>query len=111
MHEVSLAFEIIEMSRAVAQQHQALQVKAVHIAVGQLAGVEVDALQFALNNMRMDDMFEGTVFHIHVVPAQGQCKHCNAIQHVERFGDVCKQCGNPLQLIEGTSLQLSSIEI
>ena len=52
MHELSIAMSIVDMAQEEAERHGGVQVQAVHLKLGRLAGVVKEALFFLRNGLR-----------------------------------------------------------
>lgn len=111
MHEVTIAYEIIEIVKKIAIKNNANLVKTVNIDVGKLSGVEISSLLFALENMPYDPIFKNTKFNISEKQALGQCSICHYLQVVESIGQYCTKCQGTLIIIDGLSMKVESIEV
>ena len=56
MHELSIAEGIIEIVERTAKSNNVNRVKSVRIAVGELAGVDIDCLRFAWQSVTRQDV-------------------------------------------------------
>ena len=108
MHELSLAEEVANIVAANAGSLAC--VTRVTLSVGELAGVEVDALCFALASTLRGGKAESAEIEIESVPARARCPRCGREQHVETRFDDCVACGAVgLQLLQGDRMLVSAI--
>ena len=113
MHEVSIAFNLVESAEAAARQAGATQVKAVHLRLGRLAGVVGDVLQFGYDIAAKGTLLEGSRLVIEALPAVIFCDTCKCeveLPDVQMF--CCPRCGKPSrQLRQGKEIEIRAIEI
>jgi hydrogenase nickel incorporation protein HypA/HybF len=108
MHEFSLAEEVASI--VAANAGCLARVSRVTLSIGELAGVEVDALRFALMSTLRGGKAESAEVEIENVPALGRCPRCGSVQHVEARFDDCDACGAAgLQLLQGDRMVVSAI--
>jgi hydrogenase nickel incorporation protein HypA/HybF len=60
MHELSIALNIIEIAEETLARHGGNRVRAVHLCVGQLAGIAKDALRFSFGIAAESTAVEGS---------------------------------------------------
>ena len=107
MHELSLASEIVRMVEASAAREHFRQVGTLRLEAGALAGVEVLALRFALEDMVAGTCLEGAVIEIDEPPGRALCSQCAAEVTVGSRADPCPRCnGYPLKVISGGALRV-----
>lgn len=113
MHEVSIAFNLVESAEAAARQAGATRVNVVHLRLGRLAGVVGDALQFGYGIAAKGTLLEGSQLVIEDVPAVIFCEACKReveLPDVQLF--CCPHCGTPSrQLRQGKEIEIRAIEI
>lgn len=107
MHEMSLAQGILTMVEEAAVQEHFVRVKQLRIEVGVLAGVELEALHFALSVMSQQGVLQGAEFVIETPLAQAWCLSCSEQIEVTQRGQACPKCGSyQVQAISGTQLRV-----
>jgi hydrogenase nickel incorporation protein HypA/HybF len=113
VHEVSIAFNLVESADAAAREAGATKVNAVHLRLGRLSGVVGDALQFGYDIAAKGTLLEGSQLLIEDVPAVIYCAHCARdveLPDVQLF--CCPHCGTPSrQLRQGKEIEIRAIEI
>lgn len=113
MHEVSIAFNLVESAEAAARQAGATKVNAVHLRLGRLAGVVGDALQFGYDIAAKGTLLEGSQLLIEDVPAVIHCERCaRDVELLDMQLFCCPHCGTPSrQLRQGKEIEIRAIEI
>ena len=92
MHELSLAWEVIELVQREAGKHKASTIQEIRIEVGNLCGVEADAFQSALELIVKDTILEGSGITLIRTPGKGNCNACNLVFEMKHRLDTCPQC-------------------
>jgi hydrogenase nickel incorporation protein HypA/HybF len=102
MHELSLAGGILRMIEATASREHFLRVE-----VGALAGVEPQALRFALSAIMPGTCLAGGEIMIDETPGLARCLDCDASVEIASHLDSCSRCGSyALQATGGTDLRI-----
>lgn len=112
MHEVSIAYSIIELVETEAERANALKVNMVEVEIGSLAGVEIEALKFAWDMVTQESKIGPAALEIIHVKAKARCKDCGNEFEVENFFEPCPQCKSySFEVFQGKELQVKSINI
>lgn len=113
MHELSIAYSLVELASEAARQANARQVQEVHIAVGVLSGVAAGALSFSFDIATQETPLAGSRLVIREVQAVLHCAPCDAdfeLPDIQRFR--CPRCDTPSSdLRHGRELELESLEV
>lgn len=111
MHEVSLAGGILKLVEdTLEREANPVRLRRIVIEVGALAGVEIRALEFALEALRPGTALEGSEIAIETAPGQAWCLHCGDNVPIESRLDACPRCGGfRLQAHGGTELRLREL--
>lgn len=110
MHEMSIAEGIIEIVERTARSNGIQRVKTVHAAVGELAGVDVDALLFAWESVRRGGPAADAPLVIDRPAGKAWCMHCGKTVPLHRFGDPCPTCGGyQLEPTDGLQMRVTDI--
>jgi len=96
MHELSLATGILDMVQAAALRDGFRRVGQLRLEVGALAGVEVDALRFALEAIRPGTCLEHAQIQIDTPAGTAWCTTCAHEVAITGFQDLCPACDGPL---------------
>lgn len=112
MHEMSLCESILQIIEDEAQKQSFQKVSEVHLAVGTLAGVELDALRFSFDVVVQNSVADGACLHVHEVQAEGLCPACGSRMAMSSRYDACGQCGGfGLQLAAGDEMRITHLEV
>jgi hydrogenase nickel incorporation protein HypA/HybF len=107
MHELSLADGIVRLVQAAAQRERFASVATLRLEAGALAGVEVQALRFALDAIVPGTCLEGAQIQIERPPGLAWCDACAAEVEIESRADPCPRCGGtPIKITGGSSLRV-----
>lgn len=107
MHEASLAGGILQLVEEAAQRENFRRVSLLRIEVGQLANVELSALQFSLMAIAPGTVLNEARFEFEQPEGQAWCMACSLTVAMPERGCACPQCGGyQLQPTGGTSLRV-----
>lgn len=113
MHELSIAYNLVELAETAARNAGATKVTAVHLRLGAMAGVVEDALRFSFPLAAAGTLVEGAELTVETVPVRIFCTACDAERALPPpFAFRCPVCATPAaRLIQGREIQLDAIEI
>lgn len=113
MHELSIIHSIIETVEAtVAEQDAAVEVERVLLQIGDLAGVEVENMEFLWPAAVQGTVLQQAECAIERVEARAVCLDCGAGFLVKNYFDACPVCGSFWKdLKTGEELKIKSIEL
>ena len=84
-----------------------LRVRLLHLEAGQLAGVEVQSLRFALEALAPGTCLQGAELRIDEPAGQAWCEDCRRSVAIAARGEACPHCGGAaLQVTGGTDLRV-----
>ena len=113
MHELSIAYSLVEAAEEAANAAHAKAVNVVYLRLGQLSGVVVDALQFGWEIATEGTLLAGAQLTIEEVPIVVYCTQCNrnvALASAQWFR--CPVCDAPTPtVVQGREIELTSMEI
>jgi hydrogenase nickel incorporation protein HypA/HybF len=110
MHELSLALEVVELTRREAEKHRVSIIKELEIEVGYLSGVEADAFQSALELIVKETILENATIQIIRTPGNGFCRTCDNDFLLNQPLDTCPVCGNyPTRVWGGNEFRVKSM--
>lgn len=113
MHELSIAMSLIESAEEEAAKHGAVTVRAVHLRLGPLAGVEKEALLFSYGLAAEGTPLEGSQLLIEDSPVAvfcAQCRERRPVRSLQSF--CCAVCGEPAtEVLQGRELEVIALEI
>jgi hydrogenase nickel incorporation protein HypA/HybF len=110
MHEYSIVQSLVDAVDAAVGTRPDAAVLGVHVAIGELAGVDCTLLATAYEVFRAGTLCERAVLTIDRIPARWECPSCGAV--IERGGFLrCALCGEPARLRNGDEIVLERIEL
>jgi hydrogenase nickel incorporation protein HypA/HybF len=112
MHEMSLCEGVVQLIEDQARTQNFNRVKTVWLEIGELAGVEIEAMRFSFSAVARDTVAEGSKLEIIDVPGRARCPACaHDIQVSARF-DACPDCGHyPLEILAGEEMRIKELEV
>jgi hydrogenase nickel incorporation protein HypA/HybF len=112
MHEASLAGGVLQLVEDTAAREGFQRLLALRLEAGQLAGVDVRALRFALEALAPGTLLEGAAIEIEEPPGQAWCLGCSQTVTLAQRGDACPSCGSfHLQPSTGTELRVLDMQV
>lgn len=112
MHEMSLCEGVMQLIEANAAETGFTRVCGVQLEIGELAGVDTEALRFSFEVVTRGTMADAASLAIAPVPGQAWCMACSSTVHVSRRIDPCPECGShQLQVTGGDDMMLKSLEV
>jgi hydrogenase nickel incorporation protein HypA/HybF len=110
MHELSIVMSIVETAEEKVKENHAQSVESIDLVIGDLAGVENEALDFAWDSAVKNTVLQTAKRNIIHVPAKAKCLECDCEFEVKEIYDECPLCGEHLlQIIQGKELQTKSM--
>jgi hydrogenase nickel incorporation protein HypA/HybF len=113
MHELSIAISLVESAGEEAAKHGAAVVRAVHLRLGPLAGVEKQALLFSYGLAAEGTPLEGSELIIEDSPVTVFCPVCRDRRPVLSLQSFCcATCHTPAaEVVQGRELEVTALEI
>lgn len=112
MHEASLAGGVLQLVEATAQREGFSRLLELRLEAGQLAGVDVRALRFALESLAPGTLLEGAQIEIEEPVGQAWCLPCGQSVSIAQRGDACPICGGyQLQPTGGLELRVIDMRV
>jgi hydrogenase nickel incorporation protein HypA/HybF len=109
MHEYSIVAALIDRVEREAEARGA-EVRRLHVAIGELSGVEVDLLRTAYLTFSERTCCDGAELEIHPVAAEWRCPRCDVA--LDKGALLrCRGCGRPARLVHGDEIVLERIEM
>jgi hydrogenase nickel incorporation protein HypA/HybF len=112
MHELSIALSILEMAEEEGARHSA-KVTAIHLRLGALSGVALEALRSAYELAREPTSLAAAELVIEEVPLVTYCPVCASEQMPLSPSELrCPTCGTPTPtVVRGRELEVAALEI
>jgi hydrogenase nickel incorporation protein HypA/HybF len=112
MHEMSLCESVIQIIEDEARTRGFRSVKTVWLEIGQLAGVEIEALRFAFDAVTRDSVAQGARLEIVDRPGEAWCMQCGTTVRISQRFDACPDCdGYQLEVTGGTEMRVKELEV
>jgi len=112
MHEVGIANSVLEAVQTEAARHPGAVVRKVGVTVGELAGIDPDALAFSFEALTTGTEWQQLVLEIQTRPRMHRCPACGLDFRVIDYQFGCPECGAcATECIAGDELELAYLEI
>lgn len=112
MHEMSICESIIQTLDQQSEQQSFSTVKTVWLEIGQLAGIEIDALTFCFDVVSNGTLTEGAKLVIEQIPGAAWCDNCKRSVTMEARYSPCGYCGTVgLSLTAGDEMRIKEVEV
>jgi len=112
MHELSIAQSIVELAEQEARNYNAVIIEELELEIGVLAGIDTDALMFALESATKGSQLEKARILTQQIAGVGHCGDCENLFPVETLFSACPFCGSfAVKIIKGKELRIKSIVV
>jgi len=112
MHELSIALSMIEQIEDEAEKHGGRIVEVVYVRIGELSGVDSQALRFAYQMASEGTSLASSRLEIEPVQLLVFCPQCNSTYKTDPQHIFCSQCLTPEQeILEGRELEVRALEL
>jgi len=112
MHELGIASSILEGVDAEVRRRPGVRALKVGVRVGELAGLDPDALRFAFEALTIDTPLAGLELDIEYRASRSRCRDCSHEFEVRNFELLCPACGSlSTERISGDELEFAYLEI
>jgi hydrogenase nickel incorporation protein HypA/HybF len=112
VHELGIATAILERVQQEAERHPGARFTKVGVRVGELSGVDPDALAFGFEALVKDTDWEALALEIDYRRRLQRCRACGNEFPVTDFETRCRQCGAlDTACIAGEELDIAFIEV
>lgn len=112
MHEMSLADGVLRLIEDSARANRFSRVKTVWLEIGELAGVEVEAMCFCFDAVMKGTLADGARLDIVMIQGQGQCLACGQTVPIQLRYDPCPLCGGyPVEPTGGMEMRVKELEV
>lgn len=112
MHEISLCEGILSALEENAEKQNYTRVKTVWLEIGNLSGVEIEAMRFGFDVVMKNSLADGAKLEIIEVPGQAWCMQCSKTVAAEQRFSACPDCGSyQLQVTAGEEMRIKELEV
>ena len=111
LHELSIAQSIVDSALEHASRQGARRVTRVGVRVGDISGVNAEALEFCFGMTTRDTSVAGAVLDVERVPVSQVCEDCGRQFQPVDFDPACPDCRSVrTRMVGGTELALAYLE-
>jgi hydrogenase nickel incorporation protein HypA/HybF len=112
MHEMSLAEGVLQLIEDASRQQRFSRCTTVWLEIGQLAGVEVEAMKFCFDAVTRNTLAENAHLEVVTTPGTGWCMSCAATVPMAESIGACPTCGGyQVQVTGGTEMRVKELEV
>jgi len=112
MHEMSIVLSIVELAREQVVRAGARQVDEIELDIGHLAGIEMDALQFAWRAAVPGTVLEHAQPVIRRIQAKARCVDCGKEFEADSHFAECPACQSLFtQVYAGQELRVRALTV
>ncbi|MBK5271828.1 MAG: hydrogenase maturation nickel metallochaperone HypA [Bacteroidia bacterium] len=110
MHELSIAQSILAIAENSAPKNSNAVVTGVNLQIGELSGIEIETLEFALSIIKENTVLQKADVNIEIIKGEAQCSDCNTIFPISSFGTCCPQCGGySMKILKGREMRVLNL--
>jgi hydrogenase nickel incorporation protein HypA/HybF len=112
MHELGIAASVLQEAQKEAQRHPGTRLRKIRVRVGELSGVNPEALSFSFEVLVRDARLEPLELDIETCPRRQRCPACQQTFRAADYDLRCPACGNAeTEFAGGDELELASLEM
>jgi hydrogenase nickel incorporation protein HypA/HybF len=111
VHELSFAIALVEAACEKLETLGAVEVEALHVRLGPLAGIVKEALSFSFDIATAGTPIEGARIQYEDVPVAVACARCGERELPGMQSFRCPECGSPAPVIRGHERDLVALEV
>ena len=110
MHEATLAENILNIAFDAARQNHAKKIFKIGLTLGELAGVEGEALTLSFDVLKKNTPAENAELVIKRVPIKAACNKCGKTFQLDHYNFFCPECDGILILQSGRELLVDFVD-
>lgn len=112
MHEMSLADGVLRLIEDSAKANNFSRVKTVWLEIGELAGVDAEAMRFCFDAVVKGTLADGARLEIVTTEGKGRCFACGKTVAIQLRYDPCPLCGGcPVEPTGGMEMRVKELEV
>ena len=112
MHELGIANSVLEAVQLETQRRPEEVPVKVGVRVGELAGVDPEALAFSFQAITAGTEWARLALEIETCPRRHRCLACQTVFPVVNYQFACPACGDPRsEYVSGDELELVYLEL
>jgi len=110
MHELSIAMSVIDIADEYAARENVKCINGIEIEVGELSGVILEALEFAMGFAIKETILENAKCYYIKIPGAVKCKNCLHEFNTNNLYTPCPECNSYEQdILSGRELRVKSL--
>jgi hydrogenase nickel incorporation protein HypA/HybF len=112
MHEMGIANSVLDAVRSETHRFPNGHIYKVGVRIGELAGVDPDAMSFCFEALVRGTELEPLALAIEYCPRRYQCRTCGCSYAASRDDFGCPECGAAdLEFLGGDELEIAYLEV
>ena len=112
MHEQSIVASLLSMALDSAKKDKARRIISIKLVVGELTGIEKDAVNFYFGFMAKNTLASGAILEFRYIKPQLRCRECDIIFPRDSNEFTCPECKKKaIEIVGGRELYIESMEI
>ena len=112
MHELSIAMGIVKIAEKEAKKVNATKIEMIELEIGELSGVQIDALDFSWPMAVNGTLLENAKKKILKVKGIAVCLDCEHEYEIHNYYDSCPNCQSHFKnIIQGKELRVKALEV
>lgn len=112
MHELSIVMSILDIANDTVKAHNAQGVESIELDVGEIAGIEMPALEFAWEAAVPGTVLQKAERQINHIPGRGRCLECGSTFPMSNLYTPCPGCNSYFtDVIAGKELKIKSLTL
>jgi hydrogenase nickel incorporation protein HypA/HybF len=112
MHELSIIASIVDIAEEQLRKSEASQIDKIELEIGELAGVEWQALDFAWDVGVQQSVLEHAQREIDRIPGKARCLECDHSFELQALYEPCPTCGSYFnEIIQGKELRVKALTV
>jgi hydrogenase nickel incorporation protein HypA/HybF len=112
MHELSVAIGVVDVAEKAAKNASAQLIESIELEIGELAGIEKEAFEYAWPLAVQGTMLEEASRRIRTTEGEALCLDCGKTYALHQIYEFCPYCDSyRKEITKGKELKVLSIEI
>lgn len=112
MHEMSIALGIVRIAEDEVKKANANKVEIIELIIGELSGIEKDALDFAWPVAVKNTVLDGAERRIEYIEGEARCSDCESLFPLKNLFDECPKCQSYFrEILKGKELKVLALEV
>ena len=112
MHELSIIASIVEIAETEVRKAGATRVESIELEIGELAGVEFSALDFAWEVGVGQSVLEHAERQLRRIGGRARCSDCGHSFAMQALYDACPACGSYFsEITQGKELSVKALTV